>query len=415
MSSQAAARRARLGVSLYFFTNGVMLAGILPRYPEVKAAFELTNTQFGFLVASMPLGAIAASLLPGPLIRRYGARAVVLGGTVVAAGAMALVGFAPAVWLLAAGLFLFGFLDAIVDAAQNVHGVKVEQANRKSIMNSLHALWSIGAALGGLVGVGAMRAGIGLGPHLVAISLLGVAVTAWATRRAALPEAASLDPATEKLLVDDPPVEDVRALGEREERTAPRPAAEGTGHKPWVALLLLGVLALSGTLLEDVAMNWSALYLHTVAGMAMTVAGFGYVLMISAQFVGRMLGDPMTDRWGRSRVAALGGLLVILGSGLAMGLATPAPVLVGFILIGFGCATLVPAAYAAAGNLPGFAEGTGITVVGWLMRVGFLFTSPIIGIISDGVGMRWSMVVPMTAGLAAIALATWIGARMRTT
>lgn len=422
--------RARVGVSLYFFTNGLMLTGIMPRYPQIKDGFGLSHTEFGFLVAVMSVGAIAASLLPGPLIRFFGARTVVMCGTILLALAMVVLGFAPIAAVFALGLFLFGVIDAIIDAAQNVHGVNVENAGSGSIINSLHALWSLGAATGGLVGVAALRADISLGVHLSVVGVLGICLTALGTVLARLPDAAPLDEGVTELLADDPPVEDARALphavesgsnGAQQEvaggaATGEADAGPGVGRtsvrKPWLMLILLGLLATSGTLLEDVAQNWSSLYLNRVAGMAVSVAGFGYVLMISAQFIGRLLGDPMTDRWGRQRVAAFGGVLVVIGSGLA-GLAPyPATVLIGFGLIGFGCATLVPAAYAAAGNLPGFAEGTGITVVGWMMRVGFLATSPIIGIISDAAGMRWAMLLPAASGAVAVILSLWSARRL---
>lgn len=116
--------RARAGISLFFFTNGAMMAGILPRYPEIKAAFELSNTAFGFMVAAGPLASVAASSLPAPLIRRFGAQRVALAWTCAMAAAMVLAGFAPHVGVFALALGLAGFSDAIVDAGQNVHGVR---------------------------------------------------------------------------------------------------------------------------------------------------------------------------------------------------------------------------------------------------------------------------------------------------
>ena len=50
--------RARAGISLFFFTNGLMMAGLLPRYPEIKASFDLSNTAFGLMVAISPLAAM---------------------------------------------------------------------------------------------------------------------------------------------------------------------------------------------------------------------------------------------------------------------------------------------------------------------------------------------------------------------
>ena len=43
--------RARWGVVLLFWINGVAWSSILPRFPEIKAALEASNTAFGLAVA----------------------------------------------------------------------------------------------------------------------------------------------------------------------------------------------------------------------------------------------------------------------------------------------------------------------------------------------------------------------------
>ena len=112
----------------------------------------------------------------------------------------------------------------------------------------------------------------------------------------------------------------------------------------------------------------------------------------------------MTDRWGRGAVARSGGLLITAGVLLALFGGT-AQALVGFALTGLGSATLVPAAFAAAGRLPGLPHGTGIAVLGWLMCTGFLVTSPAIGGIAEASSLRVALVVPLAAGLIATVLA----------
>ena len=88
MSTTPAPVRARTGISLFFFTNGAMMAGILPRYPEVKAAFELSNTEFGLMVAIGPLASMLASALPAmfPTHIRYSALAAAFNISVLIAG-----------------------------------------------------------------------------------------------------------------------------------------------------------------------------------------------------------------------------------------------------------------------------------------------------------------------------------------
>lgn len=64
-----------------FFTNGILFATLLPRYPEIKAALALSNTAFGLAVVAFPTGAILAAGLSAPLMRRVGTRWVMSVGT----------------------------------------------------------------------------------------------------------------------------------------------------------------------------------------------------------------------------------------------------------------------------------------------------------------------------------------------
>ncbi len=171
-----------------FFTNGFLVANLLPRYPEVKQAFDLSNTEFGVVVAMMALGSMVASWLPAPLIRRFGAGPVAFFGTVGIAAAVTTIGFAPHVFLVAAAMAVSGFSDAVTDTAQNVHGLLVEDSYGKSIINSLHALWSLGALAGGASGSLAATQRVPLGWHLLAACVVGVVLAGIAMLMARLPD-----------------------------------------------------------------------------------------------------------------------------------------------------------------------------------------------------------------------------------
>jgi hypothetical protein len=59
----------------------------------------------------------------------------------------------------------------------------------------------------------------------------------------------------------------------------------------------------------------------------------------------------------------------------------------------------------AADELPGFRPGTALTLVSWLMRLGFLASPPIVGVISDATSLRTGLLVVPFAGLLALTLA----------
>ena len=144
--------KARIGISLFFFTNGAIFTNIVPRLPEIKRDFLLGDSAYGFMIALISVGSLLAVSVTVQLLKRFGAINTGLCGTFLLCASAALIGWASNLIVLALAFASFGFLDAIVDSAQNVHGVRVEDYNDRSIMNSLHALWSLGAALGSLTG-----------------------------------------------------------------------------------------------------------------------------------------------------------------------------------------------------------------------------------------------------------------------
>lgn len=117
--------------------------------------------------------------VPGALLRRFGSRAVTSVGTGVMAAAMLLVAAgvaAGSLWVFVLGLVVAGFADANVDVAQNAQGLRVQEAKGRSLLSSMHAGWSIGAATGGAVGTVAAWAGVPLALHLVVWRLFATVV-----------------------------------------------------------------------------------------------------------------------------------------------------------------------------------------------------------------------------------------------
>lgn len=373
-------RRARLAVAACFFTNAVFYAGLVPRLPQVKEQLGLSATALGTALAALPLGALLAALSSAAFIRRFGSGRVASAGLVLLGLAVWAVSVAPNWGALAAVLLVVGALDAVVDVAQNAHGLRVQRLYRRSILNAFHGIWSIGAVAGGLLGAVAAGLRVPLPLHL-GVSAAAFGVLALVAGRAMLPGR------------DEP-----EAAVESQPRALPRRrAAVG-------ALAVLGVLAACGAFVEDAGASWSALYLRSELGTGPAVAGLGFVALSVAMTVGRLTGDRVVDRFGQRRVARVGGAVIAVGMGLALALPSVPTTLAGFALAGLGVATLIPAVYQAADELPGLAHGTGLAVINWLLRIGFLVAPPLIGALADAFSLRAALVTVVLAGLGALAL-----------
>ena len=388
----SSARGARIGVAVLFLTNGALFANLLPRYPAIKADLGLTNTEFGLAVACFPLGALIAGLAAGALIRRFRSSRVAVAGTILTSAGVLLAGLSPTWALLAGALFLAGTMDAVTDVAQNSHGLRVQRRYGRSIINSFHAIWSMGAVAGGLMGAAAAGLGVPVGVHL-SISAVLFSAMSLVAYRFLLPgaEPTEADPAAEPL-------------------GATRSARDSRAVR-LAALAALVLIAASGSVVEDAGSSWAALYLAGSLGAAPGVAALGFIALVGMQFVGRMVGDGLVDRFGERAVARVGGLLAALGMSVALIFPSVWLTIVGFGLAGLGVATLVPAAMHQADRLPGLRPGTGLAVVSWLMRIGFLLTPPIVGGIADATSLRVGLLVVPMAGIAVVLLARGLSTR----
>lgn len=129
------------------------------------------------------------------------------------------------------------------------------------------------------------------------------------------------------------------------------------------------------------------------------------VALQGAMTIGRLTGDRVVDRFGQRTVVRAGGVLAAAGMGIALALPSVPITLAGFALAGLGSATLVPAAMHTADELPGLPPGTGLTIVSWLLRAGFLLSPPLVGFIADLTSLRVGLLTVVVAGLVTVVLA----------
>ncbi|MCT7662007.1 MFS transporter [Mycobacterium deserti] len=387
--SEAQNRRARVAVAALFLANGAVFANLLPRYPEIKSDLHLSNAIYGAAVAAFSAGALVAGLAAAALIRRYrSSRVAVVGAAGIALFVVA-AGLAPTPLMLAAALFVAGASDSITDVAQNAHGLRLQRSYGRSIINSFHAVWAAGAIVGGLMGAAAIALDISRATHLTIAAVLFTAVVLVAY----------------PYLLKGP---------DQDNHPSARTGGGGdAGIAVYAALLALVVIAIAGATVEDAGSNWATLYLRDSLGAPGAVAVFGYVALVGFMFVGRLIGDRLVDRFGERTVARAGGLIAALGMGCALAFPTVVGTVAGFAAAGFGVATLVPAAMHGADQLPGLRPGTGLTIVTWLMRIGFFGAPLAVGVIADATSLRAGLLAVPIAGIVVVALAGVLSGRRR--
>ena len=375
-------------MALLFLLNAATYANVVPRVPAIKAELDLSNTSLGTAVAAMPVGALLAGPFAGPLITRLGSARVAVGCGV--AFGLVLPGFALASsWPELAAVFLvLGVLDSWMDVAMNAHALRVQRGFGRSIINRLHGVWSIGAAVGGVGGAVAAATHASMTVHLVVagvvVSVTAISINGW------------LMPGPDE--------------GERE----PVPGGAGAGpagrrgrrHPTARRFVLLGIIVVMSAAIEDAPQSWGAILLRDELGTSAAAAGSVYIAFQVSMTVARLLGDRLVDRVGEVAIVRAGGVLTAGAVAASLAIGTPTAVVVGFALAGFGTAPLFPVVFHAAGNVPGVATGYGVAFAAWMGRLGFLAAPPLVGLVGDALNLRIGLAVVPAAGVVVALLAS---------
>ena len=341
-------RRARAAVLAVFFVNGAALGIWVPHIPLVQARLGLGPGALGLALLGIGAGSLLGMPSAGVLVGRWGSRQVTAAAALVFPAFVALPILAPSFTVLAVGLFLFGFGNGLLDVAMNTHAVAVEHRYRYSIMTSFHAAWSFGGLVAALVTGLAIET-----PAATELRVIGLTVPLFAASLLAMRGY-------------------LRDLDDR-----------GRGalgiSRPRKALLGFGLLALCALIGEGAMADWSAVYLYSELGAGSTIAAAGFAAFSLTMAIGRAAGDRLIRRFGRSALLRWSGRAGAAGMALALVIAEPVVVLIGFGLIGLGAANIVPILFTAAGQVSPEAPGGSIAAVAGLGYLGLLIGPVLIG------------------------------------
>jgi fucose permease len=357
-------KAARGAVTVIFLLNGLLLGSWAARIPAVKERLDLGEAELGLALGLVALGALVAMPVSGWLSARGGSRRTTR---------LAFIGcclfMLPAALLLGAG-------NGSLDVAMNAHGVAVERRHETPILSSFHAAFSCGALLG--AGGSALAAGAGLDVrwHLLGVCAAALVVGLVACRFL-LP--ADADHAGEEAgpLLAWPP----RAL--------------------WA----VGAIGFCALVVEGAASDWSAVYVHESLEASAGVAALAFAAFSATMTLGRLVGDKLTSAWGAESLIRRGALLSAAGLGGALLIDDPIAATLGFALVGFGIAAMVPVVFRAASEVEGVAPGVGIAAASTMGYFGFLVAPPIIGGVAELTTLPVALALLAVLSLVMVALA----------
>lgn len=365
------ARAARRAVAVVFAVHGAVSGTYATRIPWIQEHLQLSPGRLGLALVLATAGSIVGMPLADRLAHRLGPRAALRWLAVLCCAALVLPAAAPGLLWLGGALFVFGAGLGLLDVAMNAQGVQVEARLGRSVMSSLHGLWSVGGLTGGAVGALAAHAGLDARIHLALAAPVLAAVA----------------------LVAAHWTPDVPA------------AVQGAEEPPAFALpprgvLAIGLVGLCAVFAEGASMDWSGIYLRHETGADPGLAAGAYTAFACTMAAARLAGDAVVRRVGPVRTVRAGGVVATAGGVLVVAAESPWAAVCGFALIGVGIAVVVPLCFAAAGRLTG-SPGRSIAGVATLAYASGLVAPAAVGWIAQAssLSVSFALVTVLAAGL----------------
>ena len=245
----------------------------------------------------------------------------------------------------------------------NVVAVGVDARRERPIVNRLHAVWSMGAVAGGLIGATLAAADASVTTHFVVAACIVATLNLPSIGLVHAPEAAAAPPHT-------------------------RTPVRWWHSRPLLALAAMGVAV---SVLEGAPLDWGTLYLTDVLDASSGVAAAATVTFTVGMVLARLGGDHLVHRFGVPTVLRFGAGAAAVALLTALIVDNVPVTLAAWFVIGAGVATSYPALYVAAGRAPGLPPGVGIGAVAGVARVGFLLGPALIGALADRYSLRTAL------------------------
>lgn len=347
--NKAALKRLQNSTRAVFFLVGVVSALWSCLVPVVKHHADLDDGELGLLLLCLGIGSIIGMPLAGQFVSRWGCRIVATGGLGLAGSLLMPLALLHAVPLLAASVFGLGMGLGAVETALNIQAVDVEKQSGRPMLSGFHAFFSIGGAAGAA------------GPQLLAL----IEAQPWVS-----------------VLIGELGMIGLFCASWRGLLNHAEPGGGAGFGRPRGIVWLLGLLTCIAFLAEGAVLDWGGVYLAGERASFDITPGWGYAVFATAMTFGRLTGDRVVAKAGPVLIVAGGALCAALGFALVVLGPNPASLLGGFVLIGLGCANIVPVLYASTGKQTVMKTNAAVAAITTMGYAGILAGPALVGAVA---------------------------------
>jgi MFS family permease len=356
----------RIFLSLSFFLAGFSFSTWASRIPTIKMAFDFNDAELGSILLAMPIGSLLGLPISGWLVSRYNSRVPLTVGYALNTVALALIGFTHSVPALVAAVLLFSFTTRIFNISVNTQAITLQNQFEQKIMGSFHGFWSTGGIFGILFSTLMLELNIPIQTHFLIVAIGALLLTLYSYQ--------------------------FLLTGDKSER-----GNKIILSKPDPYIFYLGVVALLSAICEGGMFDWSGIYFQQVLNVK--IFTYGYLIFMTFMAMSRFLSDKIIEAVGMPFTYIMSALCIVAGISMAIIVPTFWTAMVGFSMVGFGTAAVVPMSYALAGSSRKYSPGMAISIIATYSITGMLLGPPLIGYLAHAFNLRISFIIFGLCGL----------------
>ncbi|MDH6422621.1 MFS transporter [Aurantimicrobium minutum] len=363
-----------------FFLHGALFATWASRTPEIKTNLGLNTAQMGLFTLVMAIGSLCGLLLGGRFVPQVGAKRTILIAYTVTGLSMVTLGFTTTAGNLPLAVISIAALGASLGSggiAINMESAAIDHTSEKSLLPSFHGSYSTGNLGGAALGTLLIFLVVPIPLQFAAIGC-GFIIIAFIAAR-------SIPHDSGKTVTEDMSTEEIATIPSKEERRR----ALRNPRAITISFIVLGF-----ALAEGAASAWLPISL-TATGMTDAAAAGCYTMFAAAMAIARLSGGPVVDKFGRSRLLLLLGIVAISGISIVMMTNVIHLPYLGAFLWGLGCSLGFPLCVSAITDEKRFAQ-TRVQMIFFTANVAGLTGPPVLGGLGQLFGLFTAFGLPVT-------------------
>jgi MFS transporter, FHS family, glucose/mannose:H+ symporter len=366
------------GAATGIFVFGIVMAvlGTLFGLPEMRSRLQMTLGQQGTMFLLLYLGIFIATLIAGPVIDAIGNKLILVASSVLVAAGMAGFVFAHSFAQASIPAILLGLGGGGLNTSTNVLISDLYGEKRGPMLNLLGIFYGIGA---------------------LCIPLLAAAITEHFQIAPQLFFCAGLAAACALLFLamSFPRATHAQSFAWREIFQVAR----------YPGVLVVGFLLFCQSGNEASIAGWTSTYVGAT-GLREQTATFILAGYWAALMLGRLLAAQILKTVAKQKFVLASGVGALLGAAILLTGRSQTMLIVGVIVLGFSYAGVFPTALAIAGDAYQRMAGTVFGLLFGIALLGGMSFPWTVGQISQALGVRFGMIVPLL-GAVGICILAW--------